>query len=837
MTIRTQMDKQIRILYIDDNPMDRALVRDSLEKEHGGFELSEAKSKQEFEKLIHQNVYDLVLTDFNILGFEGLQVLEMVKSVAPKTPVIIVTGTGSEEVAVKAMKQGAGDYVIKTPGHISRLPVTILSVLNANRTRLERKKAKKDLSKMNRIYRFISQINQLIVREKSRDQLFRDTCEIAVTYGKFNMAWIGLIDENNEIEPFTWAGYEENYLSQMRRIRLDHSPEADGLIGTAIRSGKYIFSNNVAEDPVLLPWKSEMLHRNYQSVIVLPIKLKGDVIGTLNLYSEEINFFDEKEITLLEEVISDISFALDSFDIEKRRKTAEEENRKLSRAVEQSPASVVITNQKGEIEYVNSKFCEITGYSRDEAIGNNPHILKSGVHNIEFYQSLWNTILSGNMWSGEMCNKKKNGELFWELASISPMVNENGEITHFIAVKEDITDRKKKDEELFHALEKAQESDRLKSAFLANMSHEIRTPMNGILGFAELLKEPDLTGEQQLDYIEIIEKSGARMLNIINDIVDISKIESGQMKVLLKKTNVNEQLDFIYKLFNKEVEQKGLHLSLKKSVLPSDLFIVTDREKLYAILANLVKNAIKYTQNGSIEFGCQALETLHATSLQFYVKDTGIGIAKDRQEDIFKRFIQADISDKMARQGAGLGLAISKAYVEMLGGKIWIESENGRGSTFYFTLPSHREPKEELISVPDILFPVEENPINKLIILIAEDDESSSQLISVRVQKFGKDVILVKTGTEAVEACRNNPNIDLILMDIKMPEMDGYDATIQIRQFNKEVIIVAQTAYALSGDREKAIEAGCNDYISKPIKGDDLKGLIEKYFSVQPQVN
>jgi signal transduction histidine kinase len=231
--------------------------------------------------------------------------------------------------------------------------------------------------------------------------------------------------------------------------------------------------------------------------------------------------------------------------------------------------------------------------------------------------------------------------------------------------------------------EKAQMADKLKSAFLANMSHEIRTPMNGILGFAELLKNPNLTGAETKEYIEIIEKSGARMLNIINDIVDISKIESGLMKLDYEESNVNEQLEFIYTFFKPEVEAKGMTLTYLPTLKAEEANVNTDREKLYAILINLVKNAIKYSNKGSIVFGYQKKNGV----LEFYVKDTGIGIPKNRQAAIFERFIQADIADKMARQGAGLGLAIAKAYVEMLGGKIWVESEEGIGSTFYFTHP------------------------------------------------------------------------------------------------------------------------------------------------------
>ncbi len=245
-------------------------------------------------------------------------------------------------------------------------------------------------------------------------------------------------------------------------------------------------------------------------------------------------------------------------------------------------------------------------------------------------------------------------------------------------------ERTKVFEDLLHAKNKAEESDRLKSAFLANMSHEIRTPMNGILGFAELLKEPHLSDEQQEKYIGIIEKSGERMLNIINDIVDISRIESGLMDVSLVESNINEQLEYIYSFFKPQVEAKGMQLVLS-SVLPAEQAkVITDREKLFAVLTNLVKNAIKYSKEGFIEYGCRK----KGSFLEFFVKDTGIGIPKDRQHAIFSRFVQADIEDIEARQGAGLGLAIAKAYVEMLGGSIWVESEEGKGSSFCFTIPN-----------------------------------------------------------------------------------------------------------------------------------------------------
>ena len=544
------------------------------------------------------------------------------------------------------------------------------------------------------------------------------------------------------------------------------------------------------------------------------------------------------------------------------RVQAQEQLVLLSRAVDQSPVTVVITDKKGLIEYVNPKFTQVTGYTLNEVKGENPNVLQSGHQSQAYYQKLWDTILSGSNWKGEFKNKKKSGEFYWESAVISPLMNAYGEISFFIAVKEDITEKKKMMEELIRAKEQAEESDRLKSSFLANMSHEIRTPMNGILGFTGLLKEPKLTGEEQQEYIGIIEKSGARMLNIINDIINISKVESGQMDVTISETNINTQIEYIYTFFKPETEQKGIQLSYKSQLSKDKAVIKTDREKLYAILTNLVKNAIKFTSKGTVEFGYilknrnevagrdelknktdrvkedddrdKACLVSTSSELEFFVKDTGVGIRNEQQGFIFERFRQASESLNRNYEGAGLGLSISKAYVEMLGGKMRLESAEGAGSAFYFTIPYQNSVQEENAPGSSPSGNKTDNSIVpeslKLKILIAEDDEGSAKFISLAIKTFGKEILQSQTGFQAVEICRNHPDIDLILMDIKMPEMDGYEATRQIRQFNKEVIIIAQTAYALEGDGEKAILAGCNDYLSKPIQRERLTDLMQKYF-------
>ncbi|MDD2525906.1 MAG: ATP-binding protein, partial [Bacteroidales bacterium] len=424
---------------------------------------------------------------------------------------------------------------------------------------------------------------------------------------------------------------------------------------------------------------------------------------------------------------------------------------------------------------------------------------------------------------GEFHNIKKNGKLYWESASISPIKDQEGLITHFVAVKEDITARKEMEAELVKAKEAAEESERLKSAFLANMSHEIRTPMNGILGFADLLKEAKLSPEEQKEYIDIIETSGRRMLSIINDLIDISKVESGQMKISLSESNINDQLSFIYNFFKLEAKQKGLDFSIH-CPLENDLALIrTDREKVYAVLTNLIKNAIKFTKQGSIAFGYVVKDQM----IQFYCKDTGRGIPTDKLTTVFERFHQVDTHLSNGIQGSGLGLAISKAYVEMLGGKLWVESELGVGSTFFFTLPYNSirvtDASEENLSYS---IPERASMSSSATILIAEDDPVGLRYLTELLKKYDFKLLFAENGEEAVQLCYGNEDVKMVLMDIKMPVMDGYTAAQVIKGFRSDLPIIAQTALAMEKEKYKDV---FDDYLIKPINASELSEVLKKY--------
>ncbi|MBU8893702.1 MAG: PAS domain S-box protein [Bacteroidales bacterium] len=799
------------------------------------------------------------------------------------------------------------------------------------------------------------------------------------------------------------------------------------------------------------------------------------------------------------------------------RKKSEKQIKKLSTAVEQSANTIVITNTEGNIEYTNPKFTELTGYTAEEALGQNPRILNSGSQPKEYYIELWETIKAGKTWKGEFHNKTKDGKYFWENVTITPIKDSTEKIVNYLAIKEDIsarkeaeqalittetklksifeaatnvsfittdldgtqakilsyspgsekifgykaeeiigkpvsilrrsedveafpgiqvslkkgkkgvtseavlvrksgehfpailtiypladdknnvfgalgvayditelkqtqlelitakeeveesedllndiqqltkvggweynvvnqnmfwtnetyrihemkpgeldlsskeliergvecyypvdrpkileafnncvdngkpydlefpftsvkakkiwirttakavkekgkvvrvigniidiTDRKKSDEEirayneelktttdalkdnneqLLMAKEKAEESNKLKTEFLNNMSHEIRTPMNGIMGFSIMLNKPGLSEEKRNHFINIINNSSTQLLRIIDDILEISRLETRQIEAIENEICINDLLTELFSIFNAKAKENEISLRLKKGLADIESNVFIDDSKLYKILSNLIENSLKFTNKGFIEFGYQ----LKKNKLEFYVKDTGIGIKREKQEAVFERFSQEEKELSRTFGGLGLGLSIAKENTELLGGEITVKSKKGEGSIFYVTIPYkpvNTKFKENKPSVKKNNSALEEYSI-----LIAEDDEVNflylEELLSVLDFKF--KIYHAKNGKEAVDMCKSNPDINLILMDIKMPVMDGLEATKKIKKLRPELHIIAQTAYSTSEDKNKAISAGCNNVITKPISENDLNVLIKEYFAV-----
>ena len=509
------------------------------------------------------------------------------------------------------------------------------------------------------------------------------------------------------------------------------------------------------------------------------------------------------------------------------RKNAEAELHKLSRAITQSPTSVVITDLEGRIEYVNPAFTKVTGYTREEALTKNPRILKSGVHDATFYKNIWDTLIAGKVWHGELCNKNKAGDFFWESASISPVANSEGDITHYVSVKEDITKRKKATLELEKAKDAAEAAAKAKADFLANMSHEIRTPLNAIYGMTALMMDTPLNAEQE-DFITTIRSGSDTLLSVINDILDFSKIEAGKMKLEHQPFSLSGCVEDAIALLTENATRKKLKLvyAIEKGT-PS--VVVGDITRLRQILVNLLNNAIKFTEEGDIVVNIRSRGTENNQhELVFRIRDKGIGIPEDKIGKLFESFSQVDSSTTRKYGGTGLGLAISRELAEKMGGTMWVESEEGKGSTFFFTIlveeAKEIKPKEKT----KIDFALGER--NPLRILLAEDNLINQKVAQKLLERLGYSIDIAKNGIEALDALKKE-KYDVVFMDIQMPEMDGDEATKHIREnftLEKQPYIIAMTAHALEGDREKYIARGMDDYISKPISVEALIGALEK---------
>lgn len=508
-------------------------------------------------------------------------------------------------------------------------------------------------------------------------------------------------------------------------------------------------------------------------------------------------------------------------------KKSESEFRKLHQAILQSPISVIITDKDGVIEFFNPAFCKVSGWNDHELIGKKPNILKSGFQPAQFYEKLWKTISSGNEWQGEFKNKRKNGDFYWELASISPIRNSYGTITHYVKIAENITYLKKIEKDLKKAKQDAEVANNYKNHFLSNMSHEIRTPINSIIGFSELLKNETLSNQKRAKYSEIIEENSQALLRLIDDIIDVAKIEANELKIRKEACSLGEmmsELELIYNNFLRRKQKPNLEIVFH---LPEEAHhdcIFTDAYRLKQILNNLFINALKYSEIGKIEIG---YTIVNENKLRFFVSDTGAGIPPNRLKNIFKRYNYSDDSSTNETPGTGLGLSISKDLAILLGGDINVKSVQGEGSVFFLTIPYDKIKIPMSRPATKVPAPARYN-FSDFTIMIAEDVQFNYEYLNTILQRTGATIIWAKDGIDVLKMYKSS-KIDLILMDIQLPEINGFEATSQIRQSNKSLPIIAQTAYAMAEDKQKCLDAGCNEVLVKPIRMDEVLSTVAKY--------
>ncbi len=509
-------------------------------------------------------------------------------------------------------------------------------------------------------------------------------------------------------------------------------------------------------------------------------------------------------------------------------------------------AIVSITDLNGRIEYVNDRFCEISGFTRTELLGENHRIINSGHHATEVFNTLWQTISGGGVWIGELKNRRRDGSNYWVDVTIVPLTGADGMPTRYIGIRTDITALKMQQDALELATLEAQTANLAKSRFLATMSHEIRTPMNGVLGMAQLLLMPKLTEDQRCDYARTILSSGQVLLTLLNDILDISKIEAGKFQMEASVFEPAAVLTEISTLFLGAAQAKGLRLQYQWHGLPTQCF-QSDSHRLRQMLSNLVGNAIKFTPRGNVRIEARQIDCEGDSALlEFSVSDSGIGIAKDKQSLLFKPFSQADSSTTREFGGSGLGLSIVSRLSKAMGGDAGVESEAGQGSRFWFQVRVQTVLGQERRSTDGTIQAQAPHATNEERlsghVLVAEDNPVNARLIELLLETLGVTMTLARDGQQAVDAVMHGvqgaieKHPALIVMDVQMPVMNGHEATRVIRQWEAEhakprIPIIALTANAFEEDRQRCMDAGMDDFLTKPITISVLKTMLSRWLA------
>ena len=587
----------------------------------------------------------------------------------------------------------------------------------------------------------------------------------------------------------------------------------EGLPGRILASGEPAWIVNVQNDPNF-PRNKLADDLAVKAACGFPVGSGGQVLAVLEFFAEHEAGQDATLLRLMKNVSVQLGNVFE-------RKAAEEELRKLTRAVEQSSNVVLITNLDAEIEYVNPKFTEVTGFTAEEAIGQTPRILKSGRQSEAFYAGVWAALAAGREWHGEFCNRKKNGELFWVQASISPIRDTRGVVTHFIAMEDDITLRMEAEEELRLAREEAETANKAKSAFLANMSHELRTPMNAIIGYSEMLIEEaeDLDQDGFIRDLNRINTAGKHLLALINDILDLSKIEAGKMDLYLESFDVGPMLDdvagtvqsLVHKNNNVLREERGDDLGA----------MYADLTKVRQVIFNLLSNACKFTNEGTVTLAAVRETDGDGAWIRLSVTDSGIGIAPEKIESLFEEFTQADESTTRDFGGTGLGLAITRRFCRMMGGEITVESEPGVGSTFTVRLPAEVAPlaeAEEPAESPEL--PRHEGDC----VLVIDDDDLSRDLLERSLTGDGFKVVAAKDGEEGLRLARTlRPAA--ITLDVLMPRMDGW-AVLGALKNDPELRDIPVIMVTMVDDKTMGYTLGATEYLTKPVERDRLLQVI-----------
>ncbi|BAX81056.1 response regulator [Labilibaculum antarcticum] len=781
-----------KILAIDDNFDNLIVYRAILKRYYPTCTIITCQSGSEGIETAIQEQPDTILLDIIMPGMDGFEICAKLKEEAKTKhiPIILITAMrGDKKSRIKGLEIGADAF----------------------------------LSKPIEEEELIAQLNVMLRIKDAEDKLREENKELSADI-KNKMTELEESKRKMETLLDNLPGFVYSCAND-RDWQMKYISEGCKEI-TGYTSLEFTEQKKINFNQIILPEYRDLLWDKWQETLgrkgVLeeeyPIRNKDGEIHWV--WESGRGVFDGDQLISLEGFITDITKQKNA---ENSRKTSEAKFKKI---FEEAPLGIALVNSlDGKFLQINSKYCKIAGYPKEQLSHSD---WQSLTHPDDIQKQLDNMAMLNSGEISDFTVEKRllqsDGSHVWITLTVAKVdVQAEGKPCH-LAMIEDITQRKKLTGELIIAKEEAEKSDRIKSAFLASMSHELRTPLNAVIGFSELINK-DSKIENILNFTTIINKSGNNLLALIEDLFDISLIETGDVRIengpFLIQTMLDE-VQFIIKSEQAILKKEEITVNINTDLGDINSILISDQNRIKQVLLNLLKNALKFTHSGTVEFGCSEFIQDQIPMLKFHVTDSGIGIPLDKQELIFEVFRQVDESQTRIYGGTGLGLTICKRLINLLGGEIWVESEEEKGASFYFTIPLN---KEEVIPNHTTVLQQELGLKGKTI-LIAEDDATSYWYLVEILEKEGVTCIQAKNGKEAVNYCKTNKDIDLLLMDINMPVMNGYEATKQIKNMTPNLPIIAQTAYAMSGDREKILLTGCDLYLSKPIGKQQLLEAI-----------
>ena len=668
-------------------------------------------------------------------------------------------------------------------------------------------------------------------------------------YTGWNVGHAFLYDEEKKrlLSMPTWFSSDDAKFRPFRNQSEGFSfKRGEGFLGEVFSDATPMWILDVAESSVYQR-KEIAAQVGIRAAFAFPVVIGRKAVAVLEFYSDKAKIPDETLLYTMANVGKQLGQVVERWQFHKKALL-------LETVITTANDGIIITkadlSEAGpEIIYVNPAFTQITGYTAEDAIGKTPRFLQGGNTDVKTLKEISAALHEARPYKGEVLNYGKLGNSYWLDIEIVPVKDIDGKVTHFAAIERDITERKASEEHLCQTMDqlreanimiqenlhRAEEANKAKSDFLANMSHELRTPMNGVLGMAQLLVDTKLD-EEQRSYVSTINGSGETLLLLLNDILDLSKIEAGALELESIPYSISNCIQETTNLLHLHAEHKGVELmSEMESDIPA--YIWGDQGRVRQVLINLIGNALKFTESGYVRVN--ASHDLDENYIRLYVEDTGIGIPEAKLKSIFEKFTQADASVTRRYGGTGLGLAISKQLVEMMGGKMGVESIENKGSTFWFTIPCQIASADDMdnfhsVDLQKQAFSENMKLANEAEILLVEDYHVNRIFAEKLLRKFGFEHIdVAENGMDAVRKYAQK-KYDLIFMDCQMPELDGYQATEKIRfleaDSQQHIPIIAMTANAMMGDREKCLKAGMDDYISKPLKADYLRSLLNKFF-------